>query len=265
MRMVSIASGSNGNCTYLGSDRTHLLIDAGISGKKVEEGLRTAGLCPADLSGICITHEHIDHVKGLGVLARRYGLPIYTTAGTRDEILKMTSLGEIPQELFRVIEADNGFCIGDLEMFSMAISHDAADPVAYLARSGAKSMGVVTDLGTYNERQVERLQGLDMLILEANHDLRMLEIGSYPYYLKQRIAGDEGHLSNITAGQLLCRLLHDDFKTVILGHLSDENNYPELAYETVRTEITMSDVKYNGDDFPIHVARRNTCSGIFEV
>ncbi|MCR5784842.1 MAG: MBL fold metallo-hydrolase [Eubacterium sp.] len=265
MRLLSIASGSSGNCIYIGSDDTHILIDAGISGKKIEEGLLKADLSPRDISGICVTHEHIDHIKGLGVIARKYGIPMYMTEGTKNMVLATSSVGKIDQSLCHTVSAENRFSIGDIEILPMEISHDAAEPVAYLAYSGTQSAGVVTDLGIYTDHQVELMQGLDILLLEANHDVRMLEMGPYPYPLKQRILGNKGHLSNETSGKLLGRVLHDNFGRVVLGHLSHENNMAELAYETVRAEITLGDCPYKGDDFPIDVARRDCPSEVYTV
>ena len=157
------------------------------------------------------------------------------------------------------------FTIGDVTVLPVAISHDAAEPSAYIVRKDGKSIGIITDLGKYDPYIIERLQGLDVLLLEANHDVHMLQAGSYPYYLKQRILGERGHLSNELSGQLLGQVLHDKFKTVLLGHLSKENNYEKLAYETVRLEVTMGDNPYKGDDFPILVARRDTISQIIEA
>lgn len=142
----------------------------------------------------------------------------------------------------------------------IAISHDAADPVAYIVKNKTQKVGVVTDLGIYDDALVEKLQGLDILLLEANHDVRMLQAGRYPYPLKQRILGEMGHLSNALSGQLLGRLLHDRFQAVILGHLSQENNYEQLAYETVRLEVAMGENPYKADDFPIYVASRTVPS-----
>ena len=140
------------------------------------------------------------------------------------------------------------------------ISHDAADPVAYKIRQQEKNVAVMTDLGTYDDHIVEKLQNVDVLLLEANHDVRMLQAGAYPYPLKQRILGDKGHLSNERSGQLLGKVLHDHLKHIVLGHLSKENNYPELAYETVRLEVELGDNPYKGDDFPMFVAKRDEVS-----
>ncbi len=260
MELCSIASGSSGNCIYAASDDCHLLLDVGISGKRVESGLNSLGLKTSEMDGILITHEHADHISGLGVISRKYGLPIYATQGTIDEILKSSSLGEMEVSLFRTIQPEVPFRIGDITVLPFSKSHDAADPVSFLLRSGQKSLAVVTDLGTYDDRMAERLRGLDVLLLEANHDVHMLEVGSYPYPLKQRILGDRGHLSNERAGQLLGQVLHDRTRHIFLGHLSKENNYPDLALESVKMEITLGDNPYKGSDFPIDVAMRDAIS-----
>ena len=260
MELCSIASGSSGNCICVGTEASHLLVDAGISGKRIETGLNSVGLKTSEMEAILVTHEHIDHIAGLDVLARRYGLPIYGTQGTLDAILSVKSVGKIDEALLHPILPGQEFEIGDMTVHPISISHDAADPVAYLMKTDSQKIGVITDLGTYDDSLVEKLQDLDILLLEANHDVRMLQTGSYPYPLKQRILGDQGHLSNVLSGQLLGRLLHDRFKAVVLGHLSKENNYAELAYETVRLEVSMGENPYKGDDFPIYVAKRSEAS-----
>ncbi|MCM1284310.1 MAG: MBL fold metallo-hydrolase [Muribaculaceae bacterium] len=265
LELCSIASGSSGNCICVGSDGHHVLIDAGISGKRIEEGLNSIDLKSQEMEGILITHEHIDHIAGLGVMARRYGLPMYATAGTIEAIGRVASVGKIDGSLFHVVRPGETFTIGDLEFTPISISHDAADPVAYRFSCGKRNFAVVTDLGTYDEALVSKLQGLDALLLESNHDIHMLETGIYPYPLKQRILGDRGHLSNERSGELLCRLLHDAFGAVMLGHLSKENNYEELAYEAVRMEITMGDNPYKAEDFPIYVAKRDRPSTVLRA
>ena len=260
MRLCSIASGSSGNCICVGTQESHLLVDAGISGKRIETGLNSVGLKTSEMKAILVTHEHIDHIAGLGVLARRYGLPIYGTQATLDAIRMVKSVGKIDQDLLHPIIPEQEFPIGDMIVHPISISHDAADPVAYIMKTEDKKIGVITDLGTYDDSLVEKLQGMDILLLEANHDVRMLQTGSYPYPLKQRILGDKGHLSNVLSGQLLGRLLHDRFHAVVLGHLSKENNFAELAYETVRLEVSMGENPYRGDDFPIYVAKRSEAS-----
>lgn len=257
MRLLSIASGSSGNCIYVGDGDTHLLIDAGISGKRIEAGLNQNHLQTKDIDGILITHEHSDHISGLGVLARRYGIPMYATQETIEEVKRVKSLGRIEPDLFQPIRPEKDFQIKELTVHPFSISHDAANPVAYRISSGRKQMAVATDMGTYNDYIVENLSGLDALLLEANHDVNMLETGSYPYLLKRRILGDRGHLSNELSGKLLTKVLHDGLKHIFLGHLSKENNFAELAYETVKLEIAMSDTQYQGNEFHIQVARRD--------
>lgn len=266
MRFCSIASGSSGNCIYIGSEQAHMLVDIGISGKKMEAGLNSIDLTGRDLDGILITHEHSDHIRGLGVIARKYGIPVYATEGTIDAMVKSGgSLGKLPEGIFREIKEDEPFAVKDLTINPFTIPHDAAQPVGYRVECGESSVGIATDLGNYNEYIVENLQNLDALLLEANHDIRMLQVGKYPYYLKQRILGEKGHLSNENAGRLLCRLLHDNMKAIFLGHLSRENNYEELAYETVCSEVTMGDNPYKSKDFRIQVAKRDFVSDVVTV
>ncbi|MCI8847444.1 MAG: MBL fold metallo-hydrolase [Lachnospiraceae bacterium] len=265
MRMCSIASGSSGNCIYVGSDATHILVDVGISGKRTKEGLEKLGIKPEELDGIFITHEHADHIHGLGVMARKYNIPVYGTKGTLDAIRCSSMAGKIEECLFHELEADHKVTLKDLVVNPMKISHDAAEPVAYRISHGRQKLGIVTDLGCYNDYTVECLRGMNALLIEANHDVNMLQVGPYPYYLKRRIAGDRGHLSNELSGQLLCRLLNDGMQTIVLGHLSKENNLPELAYETVRVEIAMADNKYKANDFPIRIANRSEVSEIVEI
>lgn len=257
LELCSIASGSSGNCICVGSANHHILIDAGISGKRIENGLHSMELSGTDIEAILVTHEHIDHIAGLGVLARRYGIPIMATEGTLQAIKSVSSVGKIDASLFHTIRADEPFTVGDLTIRPIPVSHDAAEPVAYRVENETKKLAVMTDLGTYTKEIVDSLKDLDILFLEANHDIHMLETGIYPYPLKRRILGDRGHLSNEKCGQLLCEVLHDNLGTIVLGHLSKENNLEELAYEAVRLEVTMGDNPYRADDFPMYVAKRD--------
>lgn len=252
-------------CIYVGSYATLLVIDSGISGKRTEEGLKELGLSGRDLDGILITHEHSDHISGLKVLARKYEIPLYATRGTIDAISKMKNVGDIDPELWVEVREDQRFTLKDLTINPLRISHDAAQPVAYRISYGNRRVAVCTDLGEYNDYTVECLKGLDAILLEANHDVNMLQVGPYPYPLKQRILGKRGHLSNENSGRLLCRILHDGLKYISLGHLSQENNLPELAYEAVRMEITLGDNPYSAEDFQIQVARRSEISPVMEI
>ena len=265
MRVMSIASGSSGNCIYVGNDNAHILIDTGISKKRVEEGLKKIELSPADLNGIFITHEHSDHISGLGVLSRKYNIPIYGTWETIAAIKSYTNLGKIDEDLFVEIEPDKCVTVENLTVRPFSISHDAVNPVGYRVEDEKSKVAVATDMGTYDDYIVENLTGLNGLVLEANHDIRMLQTGTYPYYLKQRILGNRGHLCNEMAGRLLDIILNENLKKVFLGHLSKENNYEELAYESVRMEINLSDSRYKADDFDIAVAKRDLPSEWVEI
>lgn len=265
MRLCPIASGSSGNSVYVGTDNTHILVDTGISKKRIDEGLNALDICGHDIDAILITHEHSDHIQGLGVFSRKYNVPIYGSEKTLVEIQKCKSLGHISPHLFNEIKADVDFSIGDITVNPIKISHDAVEPLAYTFADGKRNMAVATDMGTYSEYIIERLRGMDALLLEANHDVRMLQVGPYPYQLKQRILSENGHLSNENAGRLLCEILHNDLKTIYLGHLSHENNLPALAYETVRMEIEMHDCPYRACDFELKVAKRCEPSAVVEV
>lgn len=265
MRLCSIASGSSGNCIYVGSDDTHLLVDTGISKKRIEEGLKELEIKGDEVDGILITHEHSDHIQGLGVFSRKYEVPIYATPGTIDGILSYSGLGKMPEGLFHPIHTDEPFTLGDITVDPFVISHDANEPSGYRLQCSGKSVAVATDLGKYDEYTVEHLKKLDAVLLEANHDIHMLEVGGYPYYLKQRILGEKGHLSNELSGQLLCDILHDNLKHIVLGHLSKENNYARLAYETVKLEVTLADNDYKGEELDMFVAKRDTVSQIVVV
>ena len=265
MRLCSIASGSSGNCIYTGGEHTHLLVDTGISKKRVEEGLKALDIKGEELSGILITHEHIDHVQGLGVFSRKYEVPIYATKGTIEGIKKISSIGKMPEGLFHEIQTDETFTLGELKVEPFKISPDANEPSGYRINSGEKAVAVATDLGIYDDYTVNHLKDLNAVVLEANHDIHMLEVGPYPYPLKRRVMGDKGHLSNELSGKLLCDILHDDLQYVVLGHLSKENNYEELAYETVKLEISIGDNPYKGEDIPMMVAKRDQVSDIITL
>jgi len=255
MKLCSIASGSSGNCIYIGSNDTNLLVDAGVSAKRIECGLSEIDIRPDTLQGILITHEHSDHISGLGILARKYHIPIYGTYETLKAIQKVKSLGAVPEELYHSILPDKSFYINDICVEPFSTSHDASNPVCYTMQAEGHKVGVATDLGTYDDYIVSKLEGSDLLLLEANHDVNMLMVGKYPYYLKQRILGDRGHLSNDTSADLISKLIHPRLQYVALAHLSKENNYEELAYETVCCELMN-----RGTNFPaekICVAHRD--------
>lgn len=265
MKLCSIASGSSGNCIYVGGEHTNILIDVGISKKRIEEGLKKIGVSCEELDAILITHEHSDHIQGLGVFSRKYQVPVYATAGTIQGIEKYKSLGKVPEDLFHPIRTDEKFRIGNLDICPFSISHDALEPSGFRVEQEGKVVAVATDLGIYDEYTVENLKDVNALVLEANHDIHMLEVGPYPYPLKRRVMGDRGHLSNELSGRLLCDILHDKLQCVMLGHLSKDNNYESLAYETVKLEVTLGDNPYHGDDIHIVVAKRDEVSEVINI
>jgi phosphoribosyl 1,2-cyclic phosphodiesterase len=255
MKLCSIASGSSGNCIYVGSNNTNLLVDAGISAKRIENGLNGIDIMPDTIQGILITHEHSDHVSGLGILARKYHIPIYATYETAKSIQKIKSLGDIPDELFQFIQPNETFQINDIKVEPFSTSHDASNPVCYTMQSEGQKIGIATDLGKYDDYIISKLEASELLFIEANHDVNMLMVGKYPYYLKQRILGDRGHLSNETSADLISKLISPRLQYIWLAHLSKENNYEELAYETVCCELMSRGCNFSAKN--VSVAHRD--------
>jgi phosphoribosyl 1,2-cyclic phosphodiesterase len=226
----TLASGSKGNAIVVSSMRTRILIDVGLSGKELQRRMHQAGMSTSDLHGVVVTHEHQDHVRGVGVLSRRYDLPVYLTRGTLESLPQQ--VGALAQaQLFR---DGHSFNIGDLHITPFAISHDANDPVGLIIESDGCKLGICTDLGVATQLVRKKLEGCHGLVLEANHDVDLLLSGPYPWHLKQRIRSRHGHLSNIDSCELLNSLLHDGLQVVVLAHLSETNNRPELVLESVR-------------------------------
>lgn len=256
MKMMTIASGSSGNCTYIGSEHTGILVDVGISKKKISEALQKEARSFSDINGIVITHEHIDHIRGLGVISRAYGIPIYATEATLEEIKYQTSLGTLDYELFHSIKPDEPFVIGDVTVQAHSTWHDAADPVCYSLMCEGKKISIATDMGGYDGYMIQALKDSDALLIEANHDVRMLQAGPYPYSTKQRILSSYGHLCNEAGGRLIRELLNEHIKTIYLGHLSKENNMPELAYAAVAAELEGNPYTTDVRDFHLQVAKR---------
>lgn len=251
MRICSIASGSSGNCTYIGSENTHILIDAGSSGKKIEEGLNELGLTGQDIDAIFITHEHIDHIGALGVFARKYGTNIFATDGTLLGTIRR--IGDVKNLNLNAIRCKMEYEIGDLKVKGIKIPHDTLEPCAYTVEHSGKKMGVLTDLGMYNDEIIEAYKGISAMVIESNHDERLLRSGPYPLYLQNRILSGKGHLSNTDCNKLLREIVTQDTEYIFLGHLSEENNRPELALSA------------NKMDIPIEVAPRYELSSCIEV
>lgn len=260
MRMFSIASGSSGNCIYVGNEDTHVLVDIGISGKRVIEGLAQINLALHDIDAILITHEHIDHIKGLGVILRKCPIPVYATPKTIDAILQNSCIGKVDKALFGEIVPDHNFSIKTLFVNASSTWHDAADPVCYSFSDSSGKMSVVTDLGDFDDYLIHKLKRSDVMLVESNHDVRMLQANQrYTYALKQRILGKRGHLSNERSGELMVQLTKAyPMKAIVLGHLSNDNNIPECAL--INMQNYMDSAGINRNDMLIQVAERERYS-----
>ena len=250
---LSLVSGSSGNCQVVSDGRTTLLIDCGLSASRLSELLQSVGVSPLDLSAILITHEHSDHIKGAGVVSRKYGLPVFATEGTHSAIANCG----IPDENIRYISPDKPFSIGSVAVRAFSIPHDAIAPVGYSFFWGKTKLSVATDMGYMNSYILDNLKESTAVILESNHDIEMLKNGRYPEYLKRRILGNNGHLSNKDAANTVLKLLESGTRHIMLAHLSADNNTPRKAImETA--ELAIENGITPGKDFSLAVANRFT-------
>jgi phosphoribosyl 1,2-cyclic phosphodiesterase len=229
-----LASGSKGNATFLSSGDTSLLIDAGLSGIEIERRLKSRGLDPKSLDGILVSHEHSDHIQGVGVLSRRYKLPVYINSKTRKAAV--SQLGNLYDS--KNFECGSMFTINDLSIHPFSISHDAKDACGFTVSQNGTKIGIATDLGIATSMVKEHLKRCTLLILEANHDEKMLINGPYPWPVKQRVKSRIGHLSNTESKNLLNEIQHDGLKHVMLAHLSETNNTPQKAVNEVGQALT---------------------------
>lgn len=262
-RFCPLYSGSDGNAIYVGAQDVHILVDAGLSGRSIEQALVSIGVNPRDLSALFITHEHSDHIRGAGVLARRLGVPVYANEKTWAAMEQ--SLGDVPLEQRRVFFGEQDFYVGPINVQPYAIPHDAADPVGYCFYLGDKKVSIATDLGHANGRIIDRLADSDILLLESNHDVDMLAANpAYPAALKRRIRGSRGHLSNDQCAEALLRLLERNVHVAYLAHLSDHNNTPEVAMQAVTAYLRENGV-HVGRDVRLDIAARDTIGELLAV
>ena len=233
IKFALLGSGSSGNATLVTDGHHSILIDNGLSLKRLEERLAAVQMSPSDLQGVFVTHEHSDHVAGLGVLARKHGIPVYLTEGTRDAL--PPGVGRI--DCIETFDAGEAVRIGNLEVTSFSIAHDAADPVSYTVTNASAKLGFATDFGHTSHLVRTRLALSHALVIESNYCPHMLRTGSYPPKIQQRISSRNGHLSNHDAAKLLSELAHDALQLVVLVHLSRENNLPALASRLAREAL----------------------------
>lgn len=245
LQFCSLSSGSSGNCQYIATEKIKILIDAGLSGKKTKELLESIDVDIKSINCILVTHEHIDHTKGVGILSRRYDIPIYANIKTWGSMAK--DIGEVKEENICTFNSESEFELGDLGILPFKIFHDASEPVGYCFYYNGIKISILTDTGCVNEDIERKISNSSLLMLESNHDVEMLKVGRYPWFLKKRIMGTNGHLSNDDAGNLLTRILKGNNEKILLAHLSKENNFPELAYQTVANILNNIGLDINKD------------------
>ena len=260
LKFCSLFSGSSGNCQYIKTENTTILVDAGLSGKKIQQEIVNIGEDPKKVDAIFITHEHIDHIQGAGIMSRRLNVPIYANRKTWEAM--NTYIGDIKSENIKIL--DECAEVGDLSIIHFDISHDAANPVVYNIFYKNKKISLVTDTGCTNDLIINSIMDSDLLLVESNHDEDMVLIGPYPWTLKRRVLGEFGHMSNDTAGNLISRVVRRGTEIVLLGHLSKENNFPQLAYKTVENILKENFIDVN-PGICLEMTYRDKSSRIYEI
>ena len=254
LSLCVLASGSKGNVCYIANNSSAILVDAGLSGKEIDKRMQLKGLSIKKLTAIVVTHEHIDHIRGVGVLARRFNLPVYINNKTY--LAALNKIGKVDD--IRFFKSGDCFFINKLHIHPFSISHDAQDPVGIKISYNKKSIAIATDLGVSTTVVQEHLKGCDIIVVEANYDLVMLQNGSYPWSLKQRVKSRIGHLSNEESARLIMDVKTSNLKHVVLGHLSYENNTPVKALSLINDRLS-------GYDINLIVASQNHVSEILKV
>ena len=257
----SLYSGSSGNSLLVKTENTNILIDAGVSSKKIEIALNSLDIDPNTLDGILITHEHTDHVQGLGTFAKKFDLPVFVNRKTLDAMPKQKE--KIAEKNINLIKIEEKFEIKDLKIKPFAIPHDAANPCGFCISKDDKKISIATDIGHMSNSIIKNLEESLFILLESNYDPEVLMYSKYPYQLKTRIAGPTGHLSNEMAGKTISHLLQSGLQQAMLGHLSKESNFPELAYKTVVEELIANHLK--NDNFQLSVAKRDEISPMVSI
>ena len=253
MEFYTLASSSGGNAALARCEGVAILLDAGISARRIAQSLAQLGMSPEELDAVLVTHEHSDHVSGLATLTKKYAIPVYASRGTAHFLPQAAGV-------LRVFDAGDAFAIGDLEIHSFRTSHDAADSVDYRIDGPDGSLGALTDTGYVTDDAAKALAGVDMLLLEANHDIETLQGGPYPYHLKRRILGEHGHLSNGAAADFALWCAQRGTRDILLAHLSAENNTPAMAEYAVARRL-----QAGGFSIRLGVAPRDRLSEVHAV
>lgn len=262
LEFCSLYSGSSGNCLFVNSKNTKILVDCGTSCKKIIDGLQSINYSIEDIDAILITHEHSDHVQGLGIVSKKYNIPVYANIETWNAMEKQKS--QIAPQNINVFKNDKDFILNDLCIHPFSIPHDAANPCGFNILNGKKKISIATDLGHVTDSLISNLEQSSFILLESNYEPELLKVSSYPYPLKRRIAGPNGHISNENAGEIISKLMtKNDLKQVMLGHLSKENNFPEMAYKTVAEQLMNNNQDLNR--ISISVASRSTPGKLIKI
>lgn len=261
LKFCSLYSGSTGNSLLVKSDNSNILIDVGVSAKKIIEALTSINVDINSIDAILVTHEHSDHVKGLGTLSKKYNIPVYANKETWSAMPNEKS--KISSENQNIFNVSESFNIKDFKIYPFSIPHDAANPCGFNIFCNNKKITIATDIGHIDDNIFRNLENSSFVLLESNYDPEILKVGSYPYMLKQRILGPNGHLSNDMAGKAICKLINSGLQSVMLGHLSKENNFPDLAYKTVVENLVSNN--YTENSISLSVASRNEPSKIIDI
>ena len=252
LNFCSLYSGSSGNCLFVETENTKLLIDSGVSLKKIEDGLNGLNVSGADIDAVIVTHEHTDHIQSLGNLSKKFDIPVFATSETFDNMPKQCE--KISTNNRKNININEKFFINDIDIVPFRIPHDAANPCGFTLFSDNKKISIATDIGHMTNDILKHIDGSEFILLESNYDTEVLKYTRYPAKLKNRIAGPTGHLSNDEAGKTINHLINSGLKSAMLGHLSKESNFPELAYQTVIDNLLENGS--NIDNFKLSVAKR---------
>ena len=263
IKFISLASGSSGNCYYLGTDKHGILIDAGIGIRTIKKNLKEINLSLSNVHAVFITHDHADHIKSVGHLGEKYNIPVYSTKEIHEGINKSYCMTEKLYSSVRYINKEEPMEIDEFKILAFEVPHDGTDNVGYCIEIGDKIFSFLTDLGHITEIAAYYICKANYLILEANYDLEMLRMGPYPKYLKERIAGPNGHMSNMDTADFLAENISENLKYIWLCHLSKDNNHPELAYKTVEWKLKSKGIIV-GKDVQLIALKRSSPSGFYE-